>query len=98
MNKHLTIVLGCLCLVCLLGVTTSVPAADLAHRWSFNGNLADSVGGQDAVIVNDGANDAIRQIDVIGRAFGPSCQSHFRIGKYGIVGSIVNDDRILPPN
>ena len=30
-----------------------VTAADqLAHRWSFNGNLVDSVGGQDATLVN----------------------------------------------
>ena len=33
-------------------------AADLAHRWSFNGNLKDSVGGKDAVIVDQGANNA----------------------------------------
>ena len=75
MNKHLIIVLGCLCLVCLLGATTSVSAADLAHRWSFNGNLVDSVGGQNAVIVNDGANDAIlsnTEVTLTGGAKGSS--------------------------
>jgi len=34
-------------------------AAELAHRWSFNGDLTDSVGGQDAVIVDLGASNAI---------------------------------------
>jgi len=75
MNKHIIIVLRCLCLVGLLGATTSVPAADLAHRWSFNGNLVDSVGGQDAVIVNDGANDAIlsnTEVTLAGGAKGSS--------------------------
>jgi hypothetical protein len=32
-------------------------AADLAHRWSFNGDLKDSVGGKDAVIVDLGASN-----------------------------------------
>ncbi len=32
--------------------------ARLQHRWSFNGNLADSVGSSDAIIVNVGSNDA----------------------------------------
>ena len=36
-------------------ISQSVPA--LMHRWSFNGNLNDSVGGRDAVIVNVGANN-----------------------------------------
>ena len=43
----------------VLGPVTSGQAADLAHRWSFNGDLEDSVGGQDAVIVDDGSNDGI---------------------------------------
>jgi len=75
MNKHIIIVLRCLCLAGLLGATNSVPAADLAHRWSFNGNLLDSVGGQDAVIVNDGANDAIlsdTEVTLTGGAKGAS--------------------------
>ncbi|WP_035613151.1 LamG-like jellyroll fold domain-containing protein [Haloferula sp. BvORR071] len=32
--------------------------AQLTHRWSFNGNLNDSVGGSNATIVDVGANDA----------------------------------------
>ncbi|HSV99101.1 MAG TPA: LamG-like jellyroll fold domain-containing protein [Sedimentisphaerales bacterium] len=32
-------------------------AAELAHRWSFNGDLKDSVGGRDAVIVDLGASN-----------------------------------------
>ena len=43
----------------VLGLTVNGPAAELAHRWSFNGDLTDSAGGQDAVIVDDGANDGI---------------------------------------
>ena len=42
----------------LLGTAATGWAADLAHRWSFNGDLTDSVGGQDAVIVDQGANNA----------------------------------------
>jgi hypothetical protein len=75
MNKHLIIVLKCLCLIYMVGTTTSAQAADLAHRWSFNGNLADSVGGQDAVIVNDGTNDAIlsdTEVTLAGGAKGSS--------------------------
>ncbi len=33
-------------------------AAGLKHRWSFNGNLLDSVGGKNASIVDGGINDA----------------------------------------
>ncbi|MHC4166416.1 MAG: LamG-like jellyroll fold domain-containing protein [Planctomycetota bacterium] len=75
MNNHVTIVLGCLCLVGLPGATNIAPAADLAHRWSFNGNLVDSVGGRDVVIVNDGANDAIlsdTEVTLTGGAKGAS--------------------------
>ena len=42
----------------VLGLAASGQAGELAHRWSFNGDLADSVGGQDAAIVDLGANDA----------------------------------------
>ena len=42
----------------VLGSAAIGQAADLAHRWSFNGNLKDSVGGKDAVIVDQGANNA----------------------------------------
>ena len=44
-------------LVLALGVDGQ--AAELAHRWSFNGDLTDSAGGQDAVIVDMGASNAI---------------------------------------
>ena len=75
MNKQIIIVLVCLCLAGLLGATNSVLAADLAHRWSFNGDLVDTVGGQNAVIVNDGANDAIlsnTEVTLTGGAKGAS--------------------------
>jgi hypothetical protein len=39
----------------VLGPVAAGQAAELAHRWSFNGNLTDSVGGRDAVIVDLGA-------------------------------------------
>ncbi|MBN1359741.1 MAG: discoidin domain-containing protein [Sedimentisphaerales bacterium] len=45
--------------VVMLTLASSGSAAELAHRWSFNGDLKDSVGGKDAVIVEEGANDAI---------------------------------------
>ena len=43
----------------VLGPAAAGRAAELAHRWSFNGTLADSVGGQDAVLVDLGANNAV---------------------------------------
>ncbi len=43
----------------LLSLASGGQSAELAHRWSFNGDLTDSVGGQDAVIVDAGANDAL---------------------------------------
>jgi len=43
----------------VLGLASSGPAAQLAHRWSFDGDLKDSVGGQDATIVSVGANKGI---------------------------------------
>ncbi len=42
----------------VLGSVATAPAAELAHRWSFNGSLADSVGGQDVAIVEVGAGNA----------------------------------------
>ncbi len=59
----------------VLGVVADGRAADLAHRWSFNGDLSDSAGGQDAVIVDLGANDAIlsdTEITLTGGAKGSS--------------------------
>lgn len=41
----------------LVVVGSAANAAELAHRWSFNGDLKDSVGGKDAVIVDVGANN-----------------------------------------
>ncbi|MCF7974098.1 MAG: discoidin domain-containing protein [Phycisphaerae bacterium] len=35
----------------------SVQAAELVHRWNFNGDLKDSIGGADAVIDDIGANN-----------------------------------------
>ena len=58
-----------------LGVATEGWAAELAHRWSFNGDLRDSIGGQDAVIVDLGANDAIlsdAEVTLTGGAKGTS--------------------------
>ncbi len=52
-------------LVCLLmgvvvfGFFSQGQAAQLAHRWSFNGDLKDSVGDKNATIVDGGSNDAI---------------------------------------
>jgi concanavalin A-like lectin/glucanase superfamily protein len=58
-----------------LGLATNGPAAELAHRWSFNGDVEDSVGGQDAVIVDLGANDALlsdTEVTLTGGAKGSS--------------------------
>ncbi len=44
----------------------SSPAAPkLIHRWSFNGDLTDSIGGSDATIVEVGANNVIQNADSI---------------------------------
>jgi hypothetical protein len=48
-----------ICVLLVLGSAVTGLAAELAHRWSFNGHLKDSVAGQDAVVVDLGANDAI---------------------------------------
>jgi autotransporter-associated beta strand protein len=36
----------------------TIQPSNVSHRWSFNGNMFDSVGGSTATIVNVGANDA----------------------------------------
>ncbi|HOV77193.1 MAG TPA: hypothetical protein PLS24_04145, partial [Sedimentisphaerales bacterium] len=41
----------------VVGSMAAANAAELAHRWSFNGDLKDSVGGKDAVIVDLGASN-----------------------------------------
>ncbi len=59
----------------LFGLALTGQAAELAHRWSFNGDLEDSVGGQDAVIVDLGANDAVlsdSEVTLTGGAKGSS--------------------------
>lgn len=38
-------------------LTVANPGAGLKNRWSFNGSLADSVGGQNAAVVEVGANN-----------------------------------------
>ncbi len=58
-----------------LGVATEGWAAELAHRWSFNGDLSDSIGGRDATIVDLGANNAIlsdTEVTLTGGAKGSS--------------------------
>ncbi len=45
--------------VVVLGFFSQAQAAQLAHRWSFNGNVKDAVGDKDATIVDVGSNDAI---------------------------------------
>ncbi len=42
----------------ILVACASVQAADLVHRWSFNGDLTDSIGDAHAVIEDAGANNA----------------------------------------
>ena len=37
------------CVAFALAASATLPAAELAHRWSFNGDYSDSVGGADAV-------------------------------------------------
>ena len=37
------------CVAFALAASATLPAAEVAHRWSFNGDYSDSVGGADAV-------------------------------------------------
>ena len=67
----------------LFGLALSGQAAELAHRWSFNGDLEDSVGGQDAIIVDLGANNAIlsdSEVTLTGGAKGSSDYLDFTDG------------------
>ncbi len=48
-----------ICVLLVLGSAATGLAAELAHRWSLNGHLKDTVGAQDGVIVDLGARDAI---------------------------------------
>ncbi len=49
----------------------------LIHRWSFNGDLTDSVGGSDATIVEVGANDVTQNPDNITLAGGAKASSDY---------------------
>ena len=48
MNKDKIIRIAA-CAAVVVAASEMLPAAELAHRWSFNGDYADSVGGADAV-------------------------------------------------
>ncbi len=49
----------------------------LAHRWSFNGNLTDSVGGQNATVVDVGANNTTLSASEITLAGGTQVSSDY---------------------
>jgi fibronectin-binding autotransporter adhesin len=49
----------------------------LAHRWSFNGNLTDSVGGQNATVVDVGANNTTLSASEITLAGGAKDSSDY---------------------
>jgi hypothetical protein len=72
----------------LLIAAASGQAAELAHRWSFNGDLTDSVGGRDAVIVNAGANDATLSETQVTLAGGGKDASDYIDLPDGIVSSL----------
>lgn len=61
----------------VFGLSSSGPAAELAHRWSFNGNLTDSVGGKDATIVDVGPNDAVLSDTEVTMTGGPRDSSDY---------------------
>ena len=48
MNRNMTIRLAA-CAAIVIGAALALSAAELSHRWSFNDDFADSVGGVDAV-------------------------------------------------
>lgn len=52
MKKRMTIQIAA-CAAIAVGASLPLCAAELAHRWSFNGDFADSVGGAEAVRVGD---------------------------------------------
>jgi len=68
----------------------SVQAADLVHRWSFNGDLTDSIGGSDAVIDDVGANNATLSDTQVTLAGGDKGASDYIDLPDGILGSIGN--------
>ena len=48
MNKNMAVRFTA-CTAFVFAASETLPAAELAHRWSFNGDWSDSVGGADAV-------------------------------------------------
>ena len=50
MNKNKSVRFAA-CVAFALAESATLPAAELTHRWSFNGDYSDSVGGADAVVV-----------------------------------------------
>ncbi len=61
----------------VFGVSSSGAAAELAHRWSFNGSLTDSAGGKDATIVDVGPNDAVLSDTEVTMTGGPRDSSDY---------------------
>ncbi|HPC96373.1 MAG TPA: LamG domain-containing protein, partial [Sedimentisphaerales bacterium] len=70
------------------GLVAPGRAAELAHRWSFNGDLTDSVGGKDAVIVDLGPNNAILSDTEITLTGGAKASSDYIDLPDGIVSSL----------
>ena len=48
MNKNIAVRFTA-CAAFALAASATLPAVELTHRWSFNGDYSDSVGGTDAV-------------------------------------------------
>ena len=57
--------------VCSAFVLTGGTSTELVHRWSFNGNLNDSIGGQTAKRVGNVTTDG-RQYSLAGGSYGSS--------------------------
>ncbi len=72
----------------VLGAAAEGRAAELAHRWSFNGDLRDSVAGRDAEIVDLGANDAILSDTEVTLTGGGKGTSDYIALPSGIVSSL----------
>jgi rhamnogalacturonan endolyase len=71
----------------LLSLAANGSAATLSHRWSFNGDLADSVGGSDAQIVSLGTNPAYLTDSQVVLTGGPREQSDYVVlGNYLLYG------------
>jgi|GEM_PF-2347974 len=72
----------------VFGVSSSGAAAELAHRWSFNGSLTDSVGGKDATIVDVGPNDAVLSDTEVTMTGGPRDSSDYVVLQSHILTSL----------